>query len=237
MNFTFKGLAALLLFSLFLTPNKQAYAAEDWFGNKLDQIEKFALNLCETAPINSSRSEVKFTLEGEAEIRKFLTIFGIGGSGALSREEVETYGVLQVDLARLIEQSVECRQEVFERLVIFLKGVQEPSGEQSNWAPIFSPKELHLVPSCEETLVDCKLPRRADYSLLGYRSISVFNGGSSYTVTYPENLGRIIVPMEELKNLQFEYVDLDNSDLREIMQETGVDVSKLATFEVCHCKN
>lgn len=229
------GLVVLLMLCFALTPIQQTNAAEHLFGKRLAEIKEFAIDLCETAPIVSSRKKVEFTVEGKARIESFLA--EIGAAGNVSGREEITFGVLQEDLASLIEQSVGCRQEVFQRLSMYLEDISGSGGETKNWAPIFSPIEISLLPSCRENSVDCELPSGRDYLVLGYRQMTVFDGSSSFAVTYPEHLGRIVTSNGKGIVLHFSYSNLGDASMQAFMQGQGIDVSSIANVKVCQCKN
>ena len=101
------------------------------------------------------------------------------------------------------------------------------SAEKVRWAPIFSPKEIALVPSCEEKSVDCELPNKKDYTRFGYNQITVFDGdGSSYVVTYPERIGDFVTNnIDGEVSVRFEYHDSSDPQQDEI-----------GDVQVCHCK-
>lgn len=116
------------------------------------------------------------------------------------------------------------------------------SGEISNWAPIFSPIGLSRIQPCSEIPASCNSPRRADRRLLGYDELMFthFNGRNEPSVIriyYPTRLGEVI-PIDKNGEivLHFHDDDLDDPSKQEQLQSQGIDVAKLTTFEICHCK-
>ena len=226
-------LMVLSMFCFALIPMQQTNAAEHAFSKRLAEIQEFAKDLCETVPAVSSREKFEFTAEARARIRALLEI---EAAGKVSGEEETTFGVLQEDLASLIQQSVGCRQDVFNRLSRYLEDSNGSDRKAKKWAPIFSPREIRLIPSCREKSVDCESPSGKDYSLLGYRQMTVFEGGSSFAVTYPEHLGRIVTSIGNGIVLHFEYSNLSDPGMQEFMQELEIDISRIADAKVCQCK-
>ena len=102
--------------------------------------------------------------------------------------------------------------------------------EIASWAPIFSPKEISLVPSCEEKPVTCdELPSKKGYNGLSYKKATVFDGdGSTYIVTYPGRLGRIKTVYNSDGSITVHFEPNNSSDPQQ---------DEMANVRVCHCKN
>lgn len=184
------------------------------------EVKEFVKDLCESAPIESSRETVEFSAEGVTTLRTFLSAFGIKIGGNVETEK--SFGVLQRDLADLINKTNDCRRLVFERLITYLedsrKGRFNESGaEKSRWAPIFSPEEIYLLSSCAEKSVDCEFPNARVSGLLGYHS--------STSVNYPMHLVGIVQRFGRTPSLGFYYLPLEQ------LEERGI-----ADFQVCHCE-
>ena len=227
------SLVSVLALGWALESSGPARADEHSFGERLEEIRKFATDLCETAPIWSSAEKSALTAEGEAQLKAFL---GIELGAAFSSEEETTFGVLREDLPSLIEQSVTCRQSVFERLAQYLESHNRSGNRPARWAPIFYSGEVALLPSCRDKSVACELPHRNDYALLGYTQENVFDGGSLIPFTYPGNLVRVTRNLQST-DLHVEYLSLNDPFVRIAMQDLGVDISAIADLGVCHCRN
>ena len=209
------------------------YAADDLIEKDLPKIGEFAEELCQTAPPESSMSIKKFEGEIGSDILSFLqTTLG----GTYVSENRETVGVLQRDLAGLLLESLDCRREVFDRLLTYMEAEQQNSeGKQSpdEWVPIYGGIEIKFVPLCREESVECRYPSRSDYTRYGYRQSTIFLDGSSYTVISPEYIGRTSVGTD---GLTFEYLDYSDSQLVEYYSEIfAIDVSEFGDIEVCFC--
>lgn len=229
MRFLLSTFAIFFICCLALVPIEQVNAAEPSLDPMRGEVKEFVKDLCESAPIVSSRETMGFSAEGARTLRTFLSAFGIKIGGTVETEK--SFGVLQRDLADLINKTNDCRRLVFERLITYLEDSRkgrfnETGAEKSRWARIFSPKEISLVPSCAEKSVDCEFPNARVSGLLGYHSSTIFNSeGTTYEVRYPMHLGQIVTSVGGTVSLGFEYLPLEQ------LEERGI-----ADFQVCHCE-
>ena len=219
-----------MLMVLTLIQGKAAYAAISLNEEHLRSISTFATDICETAPIDSSQSEVSLDANGKLELSNLLkSLFGITAEGELKWRSEETRGVLQKDLAKVIISANECRLEVLE----FLKAsFSESSVSSVTWKPVFSPKRIELLPSCSEKNVVCEFPDRRDFVLYGYTTTNVVSS-QLMQLTYPAYIGDIITSFSGADiALTFKYHRIGDDEIRDIF---GIDPEVLTDVQVCFC--
>lgn len=84
----------------------------------LDEIAAFAERVCQTASIKSQSAELKLSGRANAELKGLLSkVAALGFAGATEYKKTESEGVLQKDLAALLSKSVDCRQDISNRLI------------------------------------------------------------------------------------------------------------------------
>ena len=195
-----------------------AYAANVLTVDHLKAIGEFAKDICQRAPMDSSKEELILSARIETKLPKLFSSLGKLG-GDLKWKETETRGVLQTKLHEVIKDSNDCRRDVLGFVKDFLGRERRGS---VNWVPIFSPWKIELVSPCKKS-VACKLPNRRDSSRYGYNISTVFSrSGGSARITYPANIGRLSTSLGGGKtSVQFKYL--------------GTPDDKFGNVEVCLC--
>lgn len=103
----------LAIVTLPLSQNSRADATSD----SLDVIAKFADRLCQTVPIEVTTAGTQLSGEARAELAGVVRkLADIGIKGAAKYTTTNSKNVLQGDLAKVLQESRQCRKEVWNDL-------------------------------------------------------------------------------------------------------------------------
>lgn len=106
----------ILLTALFIVTNSFSQT-EKKSAEALEVIANFADRLCQTVPLDTSSDRIQLTVTAKAELDvllKRLVALGISGTGKYDSES--TKNVLQKDLATVLNESRQCRLQIWNDL-------------------------------------------------------------------------------------------------------------------------
>jgi len=97
---------------------KNAYTQMDKENKQaLDMIADFADRICEKVPLTGTGEHVELSGDAKAELKGLLQkIANLGIEGAAKYQEEKWSGVLQKDIATILEKRIECKKEIWNDL-------------------------------------------------------------------------------------------------------------------------
>jgi len=114
------------LVNLFFSTEAYSQQKDSEYKEKLAYINRFASDMCSKVPLSGSSSNRELTLEGKAEVDALIKKLGSASVDAKYQDSASNYsGVLQKDLAGILQNSINCKKEIATLLITKLIG--EPS--------------------------------------------------------------------------------------------------------------
>lgn len=110
-------------------------ALADDFANQtaaLEVIKKAASNICYTVSQEGSRSNIQLSGEARAELNSAISkVIYLGIKGAGQYESEQYNGVLQEELAATLKSSIDCKLDMFNKLVNKMLGWRPPASQST----------------------------------------------------------------------------------------------------------